>query len=83
MFQEMTTQELMAVDGGMTLGQLLWAMGKGALAGTLSGAMLGSVVPGGGTVAGALAGFVIGAGGGAFQAVIDEVGGNMVDKYIH
>ena len=85
MLQEMTMNELMKIDGGaqLTVSQLLWAMGKGAVAGALSGAIAGSVVPGGGTIAGAFAGMVFGAASGQINAIIDLHGSEMVEDFIN
>ena len=60
MFQEITIEDIMAINGGA--GGFWTAMTEGAIKGGFTGGALGSLVPGGGTVAGALAGAVIGAG---------------------
>lgn len=57
--RELKMEEVAAVNGGTTAGDI--AMGAaGAWASTVTGAAVGSVVPGVGTVAGAAAGFLLG-----------------------
>lgn len=57
--RELNAIEIEQVDGGTTAGDI--AMGAaGAWASTVTGAAIGSVVPGVGTVVGAAAGFLLG-----------------------
>lgn len=59
--RELNVNETESVDGGTAAGDI--AMGAaGAWASTVTGAAIGSVVPGVGTVVGAAAGFLLGVG---------------------